>query len=434
MPEWGQQSDGLIAWWPFDGRNAWRVEYMRGQATASALTGFSQPLVSVRNQPCLLLSAPFDLVVPPVVSLPLSISCWVELFSATTATVFYLGNNAAWHAFYLSVGTTSAAATHTESANFATATHSMGAAIGTCEHYVCVFESLSSRKLYCNGLLVASDFIVLPAENSKNLLRLGGTWNTPAGQFKVFDLRVYSKALSDSEVYALYDPATRYARFRSPWQEALFQFVDAGALLPPALSVPVTLFAPTVATTAAPVTPPLISSLVSLFAPLIIAPSVHDVPLITSTVTLHAPLIAESEASIVEDSQILEPHNFKVRMVDFVAGDDVRVSRIYTGLPAGIGISKAYLTIKTRCADSSTVAVLQKAIFPAPSGDGHITDDSSTGGSIAMFFDLDQTETALLTPLVPYSYDVQVITDAQAVYTCEMGIMVMQRGVTEATS
>ena len=61
------------------------------------------------------------------------------------------------------------------------------------------------------------------------------------------------------------------------------------------------------------------------------------VPALNVIVTARTPAsIGEEEDVIVEDVRELEPHNFKVRIVEYVGGDDLRISRTYTELPEGV--------------------------------------------------------------------------------------------------
>jgi len=121
-----------------------------------------------------------------------------------------------------------------------------------------------------------------------------------------------------------------------------------------------------------------------------------------------------------------------VQIEGYVSGDDLRITRTYTELPDGIIISKAYLTIKERLIDSDAEAIIQKTITSAEDASGSITDPDTTGGSIALYFDLSSAETLELLPVTIYAYDVQVITQAGAIYTCEKGTIVMHQGVTDA--
>ena len=171
---------------------------------------------------------------------------------------------------------------------------------------------------------------------------------------------------------------------------------------------------------AAPLDPPALTVTVAARAPSIIADLTYHVPALAVSVAAVTPdYVGPEEDVIIEDVQTLEPYNLSVEIDDYVAGDDLRISRTYTGLAGGISISKAYLTIKRYAADADAAAIIQKQIDAASSVDGEITDASTIGGTLALYFDLSGDETALLTPPIPFQYDIQIVTIAGAVYTCE---------------
>ena len=116
--------------------------------------------------------------------------------------------------------------------------------------------------------------------------------------------------------------------------------------------------------------------------------------------------------------------------MDFVGGDDLRITRTYTELAGGILINKAYLTIKRRAKDDTDAqAVVQKTITAADGASGQILDNDTTGGSIRLFFDLTKDDTAALTPLIAYHYDVQVHTIGDEVGGVKFGMITMRQGV-----
>lgn len=211
-----------------------------------------------------------------------------------------------------------------------------------------------------------------------------------------------------------------------------------GEIAPPLVSNTFQIFAPAVSAEAPfGIAPPVVANPFQLFAPSLSFTGEQSVaaPLISSPFTVYAPAVHLQESTIQEDTRELEPHNLKVRIVDFVGGDDLRITRTYTGLQGGITISKGYLTIKRRAKDDTDAeAVVQKMITTAEQASGMIQDDDTTGGSIQMYFDLSNSDTSLLTPLIPYHYDVQVHTIGNAIYTCEKGVIVMHQGVTDSTS
>ena len=204
-------------------------------------------------------------------------------------------------------------------------------------------------------------------------------------------------------------------------------------LFPPLLDNTITLFAPVVASEGG-LLPPLLTNTLTLFAPSLVADNVLTPPLLTNSFTLYAPSLDVGESSLQEDSRELEPHNLRVRITEFVAGDDLRITRLYTGLTGNIIISYAYLTIKSSVSGEDASALLQLQITTNETTAGKITDELTTGGSVQMHFDLTAEQTATFEPFKPYYYDVQLVTSLGAIYTAEMGRISMQKGITSATS
>lgn len=120
-----------------------------------------------------------------------------------------------------------------------------------------------------------------------------------------------------------------------------------------------------------------------------------------------------------------------IKIENVVIGDDFRVRRTYTSLPTGVTITKAWLTLKESESQDDDDALALKEITGTLGAAGHITDADTTGGSIAMFFDLSRTETADAKSM-PYVYDVQVKASDGAIHTLEKGTIRFIRGVTDA--
>lgn len=123
-----------------------------------------------------------------------------------------------------------------------------------------------------------------------------------------------------------------------------------------------------------------------------------------------------------------------IQIKDIVVGDDFRVQRTYTGLPTGITISKAWLTVKQSESQLDAAALITKEITAAITSDGSITDPDTTDGAIAMYFDLTRAETAAALPNSIYIYDVQVKVSDGAIHTLEKGTISFILGVTDANT
>lgn len=122
-----------------------------------------------------------------------------------------------------------------------------------------------------------------------------------------------------------------------------------------------------------------------------------------------------------------------VRIENIAIGDAKRIKRTYTTLETGITIEKAWLTAKASDRDLDATALFQKVITVNPSAAGQITDADTTGGDIAMFFELVKADSQNAVPYKPYIYDVQVKRSGESkVHTLEMGTIVFVRGGTDA--
>lgn len=129
-----------------------------------------------------------------------------------------------------------------------------------------------------------------------------------------------------------------------------------------------------------------------------------------------------------------------VTISDFVSGDTVTLNRpTVTDIPAGRVLAKAWLTIKASETDADP-GIIQKIITTALQlGVGQITDVGDGSGSHpvgegALAFVLSAADTALLSPLKLYYYDIQLQFDNGNLTTPEKGTMQFGQGVTAATS
>lgn len=120
---------------------------------------------------------------------------------------------------------------------------------------------------------------------------------------------------------------------------------------------------------------------------------------------------------------------------NFVAGDDVKITRTITAVPAGDSLVKAWLTVKKSESHADADAIFQKAITTSYSlGQGHITDNGAGDTSAAIFFELTAANTALLRGDVDYYFDIQVKTANGAINTPEKGTITFRAQVTQTTS
>ena len=385
--------------------------------------------------------------VPAVSVAPVTITFWARHLPGwtTNGTEVVLGNDTSggWHGFFTSLTDTSFVANHIENNDFSGPAEVLLPVTLNDWHFCgAVFVSNSYRWAYCDGKAGIPNTYVMTPVVPKDVLRIGSGpaslgYPSTITYSTLRDIRVYNYALSESQLTELYrNPYDLYAQFD---RDDDYQFFPATgpveSLTVPALSVPVALHTPEIFTPVS-LEVPALAVTTGAPAPALLSDLGFQVSALTVSVTAHTPSSVNFEEEvIVEDERELEPHNFKVRIVDYVGGDDLRISRTYTELPGGVTIGKGYLTIKRYAKDDTDAnAVLQKQITASEGVTGQITDASTVGGSIELYFDLTGAETATLTPLIAYHYDVQVISQAGAVYTCEKGVIVMQQGVTDATN
>lgn len=122
-----------------------------------------------------------------------------------------------------------------------------------------------------------------------------------------------------------------------------------------------------------------------------------------------------------------------VKILNFVIGDAKRIKRTYSDLPVGFTVAKAYLTIKRSPALADADALAQVEITSSAAASGQITDAATTGGSIALYFDLQESDTSAASA-GDYVYDVQVEMSGGETHTLEIGTINFIKGVTDATS
>ncbi len=122
-----------------------------------------------------------------------------------------------------------------------------------------------------------------------------------------------------------------------------------------------------------------------------------------------------------------------VKLKNFVIGDSKRLRRTFQDLPEGYTVATAYLTIKKSAQQADSQAIVQNAITTSSGAAGQITDALTAGGSIAMFFDLSKTDTAVFRA-GEYVFDIQVVLSGGEVHTMEIGTIDWIYGVTAASS
>lgn len=130
--------------------------------------------------------------------------------------------------------------------------------------------------------------------------------------------------------------------------------------------------------------------------------------------------------------------DFEGEIKDFVAGDDLQITRTISNISSGASLAKVWFTVKSRQEDADVDAIIQKEITTTDvPGTGQITNAGSgtpPDRIATVRFDLLPADTLKLEGRAIYLYDIQVLTDGGAVYTPETGRITAKLGVTIDTS
>lgn len=104
-----------------------------------------------------------------------------------------------------------------------------------------------------------------------------------------------------------------------------------------------------------------------------------------------------------------------------VRGDQFSIRRTVRGVPVGLTITAALLTLKAAIATADP-GLFQKSITTSNvAGTGQVEDAGSSGvGRIR--FDLNDDDTLLMTADTEYFFDIQVTLSDASIYTLETGV------------
>jgi hypothetical protein len=112
-------------------------------------------------------------------------------------------------------------------------------------------------------------------------------------------------------------------------------------------------------------------------------------------------------------------------------GDDFRVGRTYTDVPAGAVLTKAWFTVKKSLRMADADALIHKEITTVESADGHIYEANSDDGIISMYFNPSAAETIDAEPDVLYEYGIKIKDHLGLVHTLEKGFIAFTRRAQE---
>lgn len=103
-----------------------------------------------------------------------------------------------------------------------------------------------------------------------------------------------------------------------------------------------------------------------------------------------------------------------------VRGNIFSLRRTITGLPSGITVSGAELTVKTST-DDADPGIFQKTITSSNvAGTGQIEDTGSTGAAV-LRFDLGSADTLAMVANTEYYYDINITMSDASLVTVESG-------------
>jgi len=131
--------------------------------------------------------------------------------------------------------------------------------------------------------------------------------------------------------------------------------------------------------------------------------------------------------------------NYSATISGFATGDSLvirrTISRSSSGMPSGVFVTKAWLTVKDELTDADVDALVQKEITTTDApGVGQLEDDGNGDTDPVLRFDLVAADTRAIGATHRY-YDIQVLLNVNSsIYTGEKGEVWGEGDVTLATS
>jgi hypothetical protein len=230
------QAQGLAAWWTPAG-----VPVLEQRTRQTLIVGGS-PSLGVRALPGMALmdfDGTDDILTSPAsfqVSMPLTLSVWClfDVASAAYALIGLRDDSGGQNETYIerSSGDRFRAVSRITGPVFGIATGTTVVATNTLYHVAAVFASATSRTIYVNGRSEATDTASANTTGMETF-RLGAR-NGPGSLLNgcLGDARIYNRALTATEVWNLYNPATRWDLYAQPNRRVYF---DVGATFNAAL-------------------------------------------------------------------------------------------------------------------------------------------------------------------------------------------------------
>lgn len=238
----------------------------------------------------------------PLTAVPLTIACWAMPFGTGNRVWGMVGRTGTtWDGWYIEIeGGVWKAATAAGSLSYVKAADAASVVARTLYHIAAVYESDSSRKLYVNGRLVATNTSSATPSNV-NGIRIGAGFIGGANFDGITsEARIYNRALSPAEVFALYDPQTRYDLYWELGRRAWSIPPSADQTIEPnAISQTVSVPNPTVAPGQVTIAPSLLTQSVSVPHPTVAPGAVTVAPdVISQGVAMQQPTIAPGAVTV----------------------------------------------------------------------------------------------------------------------------------------
>ena len=235
------QAQGLVAWWPMDPHGAATVFDLSPKGVYPlTCQGATWGVATVAGVPCLKFvraSSQYAAVATtPVLAVPLSITAWVTSVDTTNSqeVVSIADTGSSFNSFRLNFGGNAVGdpvrAVTSKDAGSAIAVTTTGYVAGVEVHAAAVFAAIDLRAAYINGGSKGTETTsTIPA--GIDAIHVGRNHGAaPSNYFdgSIRDVRIYNRALSAAEVYAAYDPSSRYDLYYQLRQRSYFLPAAAG--------------------------------------------------------------------------------------------------------------------------------------------------------------------------------------------------------------
>ncbi len=217
------QARGLVAWWPMLGQHGNAATVRDYVADRYSMAQYNTPTwTTTEHGPALNYQSGstqylMTSQVPP--PYPVTMTAW---FRTTTVlgegTLLAIADSGTADNYYRLQRYENTVEAHSRKANVRARTAEGTVVIGVWHLGVAVFASSSSRAVYIDS----GGYVVETTDSSDtgfDNMSIGAVRDSSPGSYsdgEIGDVRLYNRALSDAEVWSLYDPATRWELYAPP--------------------------------------------------------------------------------------------------------------------------------------------------------------------------------------------------------------------------